>query len=1635
MAILNIKINSQGAKVGAKQVNDSLDKISNKAKKTVKTVDSRFNSLKKTLFSLKGGFVGLAAGFGAAMLIKNIIMVGSAFEKTMKIVKGVSRATNEELILMNNLARKLGENTEFSATQSAQGLKFLTMAGISVDDAIKALPGTLDLATAGVLDLSSAADIASNAMTSMGMNASQLGRINDSFINTTTRSNSTVAMLAESFKYAAPTANALGYQIERVNAFLGKLHDAGIQGSMAGTQLNQALLRGSKVMGKLNMGEGKDLIDLLTKIKDEQWGVNKIMGEFAGRGGRAILILKEMVPELKALEKAQLDSAGAAKKLADTMRDTTEGAIKELQSTIESVKLDVFEKDAGGVKEAIQELTKHLRENKDVLAEAGANLSKFATNLAGLFADALTVASPLLEIFNRGLTDAQKGFAMLGAKSAGIDFDLFDKLAEDPALANVEQNLRNVGEEIESLEKKIKKFQDRIYGGKSYNLNDKISQKELFEGHQLSEQLKEKYSFQRTQEKVLADLQKQRNIDNIIAEDKKLKIMESEADVWKNFPQYEPGYISPEQQKIKNDQVKAELLQYDITQKRKEALIDIKDFMNESLDLLTEEEKKLKEINDWFDEKEKALKKEFGIEVSLSKERANAIDQAKEYLMVLGEVVDLLPLLKDDSYSLTNMFKDFEGQTSDINEYRGKVSDKLSSGISEGVKDGFSEGLSGVLQSISGKFMNQFSDMFTSKLKSGLSSFFTNSGISDKLIGIANTAKDKLSGLKLAATKGGILSSSGGLTGAAMGGGAILGGLALGFKSVSDSQAKDRKEMELLFKRLMGSLDALSETIKKETITLERRLSADYESSQFSESILTALNKHSETIKAAADIYGKRDQNLSYSQDEKLRVNYYGTIKEENKRFGLEITAFYKDFLDDQRDFLDKYGVQEMSARQKRLNELEKDANQQLKGFIDIKTTGVDFEGDALMNILDKFNTDTGGAIEQALADNEMPIAWDPLAGGDLYEMIFPDFVKDLENLQATLANTDISEVDKLVALINSGALTPEDTQAAIDLWGDIYNAMMTQARLLEEEIKGVVNESARYLSELKGETNALDDSLAETNKKYNDWEKSIWNLNEAENSLSEERSVALKLVEDSIRAQVDAIKNTDVDTYLRDLRGEITPLETALTSMNSQFNNWEDNIKGLTGEEESLKAQRREAENAIGKLYDSEGNLIDQTETLADVSDKLNDSLFALAGNMKKLKDDTFDKIFEDIEFKESGLAREDWVKQEIDRLFSLPSLTEDEFKKSMSYVEEWYRLSADSVDQQTKVVDGWKEVSDKIQTLVNSISSAQRDIKYSDLNLSLPFDKFSEALPDYNKLFTAAKTGDESSINEYLSFASKYLQVAQDTYKSSQDYQGIYEQVMTDMNDLNAFVQSTDYEERIFNESQITNTELLNVNTNLASTNNKLLGVKSEMQQLSAKADKLSVTIDGTVAVHIVGSDVAFGSGIGGTETPNFMKTQAWDDALQNWQGLESGTKIEWEGGQEWEKLTGSLANYTNAAGNTYTVNVADPLALAERFPEIAKQWQEDLPGFATGGIANTPQIAKIAENGPEAFVPLQNGVIPVKMMNFNQPNNQPQTIIINVAGKEFYADVKAIADEVRVDALRVKNAPQRRLYRGAN
>ena len=281
--------------------------------------------------------------------------IAGDFENSMQRLQAVSGATGKEFEKLRDQAKQLGSTTEFSAKQAADAQGFLAMAGFEVNEITAAMPGLLNLATAGQLDLARAADIASNVLTGYGFEASKINYVNDVMAKTATSANTNISQLGEAMKYAAPIAKSAGLDFTEAATIIGKLSDAGIQGSMAGTSLRGAISRllkptkdTTETLNRLGVsvtnssGEMRSLINIIGDL--ERAGANTtdmitIFGQEAGTGMSALL--GQGSASLQEL-KDKLDAAnGSATKMADTMRGGLQGQMASMQSALEGLAIAI----------------------------------------------------------------------------------------------------------------------------------------------------------------------------------------------------------------------------------------------------------------------------------------------------------------------------------------------------------------------------------------------------------------------------------------------------------------------------------------------------------------------------------------------------------------------------------------------------------------------------------------------------------------------------------------------------------------------------------------------------------------------------------------------------------------------------------------------------------------------------------------------------------------------------------------------------------------------------------------------------------------------------------------------------------------------------------------------------------------------------------------------------------------------------------------------------------------------------------------------------------------------------------------------------------------------------------------------
>ncbi|MDC1268157.1 phage tail tape measure protein [Gammaproteobacteria bacterium] len=404
---------------------------------------------------LKGTAVFL--GIGTAILAARkgfdlFVNTAKQFEQSLAEVKAVTQATSAEMVGMEKAARKLGATTRFSASEAAEGMRFLGMAGFETSEIITAMPGLLDLAAASGLDLGTAADITSNIMSGFNLVASESSRVADLLAGAASSANTNVQQLGEGMKFVAPLASAFNIEIEDVTAAMGVMSDAGLQASLAGTGLRIALAKmadvtpdAEKALKKYGLtAEDVDpstnnLVDTITRLSEAGLTATDALEIFDIRGAPAILALTSQSGRLNELAESFRNIDGRAKEMAETMADTLTGDLLIAKSALQELALVI--NDKSGLTDSLRDATQAATELFRTLADGGE-----ATTLTGLveqFREAERIAGRIV-IGGKG---EQAKLAGLAGKLS----DVVDTTSTEEATKQISELNRRIAESRELI--------------------------------------------------------------------------------------------------------------------------------------------------------------------------------------------------------------------------------------------------------------------------------------------------------------------------------------------------------------------------------------------------------------------------------------------------------------------------------------------------------------------------------------------------------------------------------------------------------------------------------------------------------------------------------------------------------------------------------------------------------------------------------------------------------------------------------------------------------------------------------------------------------------------------------------------------------------------------------------------------------------------------------------------------------------------------------------------------------------------------------------------------------------------------------------------------------------------------------
>ncbi len=317
------------------------------------------------------GKASVAAGAAVGVFS---VKTGMDYEKQMSTVKAISKASESDFKIMQEEAKRIGATTAATAKEAGQAMEYEAMAGWKADQIVAATSAIVDLKqSSDDLDLATTSDILTDAITAFDMKAKDATHMADVMAAASTNANTDVAMLGESFKYAAPMAGSMGYSVEDAALTLGLMANSGIKSSMAGTternwikrmvkptKESEAAMKELGLSTKDEKGRSKSLLEITedtrrafkkVKDKDERSKYAAMLAGSQGMNG-LLAITKASEKDFNNLKKAIYDCDGAAKELAETRLDNLEGDVTLFSSAMQGAGIEIYEE----IKEPLRDL-------------------------------------------------------------------------------------------------------------------------------------------------------------------------------------------------------------------------------------------------------------------------------------------------------------------------------------------------------------------------------------------------------------------------------------------------------------------------------------------------------------------------------------------------------------------------------------------------------------------------------------------------------------------------------------------------------------------------------------------------------------------------------------------------------------------------------------------------------------------------------------------------------------------------------------------------------------------------------------------------------------------------------------------------------------------------------------------------------------------------------------------------------------------------------------------------------------------------------------------------------------------------------------------------------------------------------
>lgn len=388
------------------------------------TAEQKLNGL-SSAFKTTGGLLSKKVtlplvGVGAAA-----VKTATDFEAGMSEVKAISGATGSEFDALRDKAIEMGAKTKFSASDSADAFKYMAMAGWDASQMMDGIAGIMDLAAASGEDLATTSDIVTDALTAFGLQASDSAHFADVLAQASSKSNTNVGLMGETFKYVAPVAGALGYSIEDTAVAIGLMANSGIKGSQAGTALRSTITRLAKPVGEVKDaveelgisitnadGTMKPLSQTMVELREKFAGLTEeqkaqYAAMLAGQEGMSglLAIVNASDEDFQKLTDEINNANGAAEDMASVMMDNTAGAVEQLKGALESAGILIGEKLTPYIKQLAEWITGLVEKFNSLSEEEQDQIVKFGLILAAIgpvlliLAKVISVVSTVVKAF------------------------------------------------------------------------------------------------------------------------------------------------------------------------------------------------------------------------------------------------------------------------------------------------------------------------------------------------------------------------------------------------------------------------------------------------------------------------------------------------------------------------------------------------------------------------------------------------------------------------------------------------------------------------------------------------------------------------------------------------------------------------------------------------------------------------------------------------------------------------------------------------------------------------------------------------------------------------------------------------------------------------------------------------------------------------------------------------------------------------------------------------------------------------------------------------------------------------------------------------------------------------------------